>query len=147
MVERFRIEEFDEFSWNQAMGKHARALCFGEDIDPSELIDFALLCVEIATGLPVAYMTCRKISKNELYLKHGGAFPSINGKEMSPSRFAYLAYRRMLDYCHAQGYARLSTLVKNINKNYLKWALTAGFIPIGLKVFNHGVYLELFREV
>lgn len=105
-----------------------------------ERLDFALLAVATTTNTPVAYMTLRELDKETVYLKHGGAFDPARGTTMVME-----SYQAMLKYLDER-YARQTTLVQNTNIAYLKLAMAAGFLAIGMRNFKGAILLELLRE-
>lgn len=114
-----------------------------DEILPRDMdrIDYALLAVDMARDVPVAYMTCREFDRDTIYLKHGGAFAPIRGTLVSLP-----CYKHMLSYLEER-YKNLTTLVENTNTVYLKMALTCGFKVIGVRNYKGVVLLELFKEV
>lgn len=117
----------------------AHLICFGEK-RPAEMnrIDFALL-VE-ADGVPQAYMTCREVDAETVYMQYGGAFPSAKGTIKS-----FRAYQALLEKL-GEVYKYGSTLIENTNTPMMKFAMQAGLRVIGVRNFKESILLEHFIE-
>lgn len=139
----YRLTKVSKDLWME-VAKDAHLAVFRETLPPEfDRIDYALLAVgKTSEGsdkeVPIAYMTLRELDAESVYMKHGGAFPTIKGTVVSMP-----CYVMMLNYLK-EHYKRITTLVENTNTVYLKMALSAGFKVIGLRYFNKGILLELF---
>ncbi len=138
------VEVVDGQKWEKSYAANARRACFSELLPPGyDRIDFALIVShQDVTGQLFAqgYITCREFDAESVYLKHGGAFPPA---EKKPGALA--AYRTALAFLQAK-YKRITTLVENTNRSYLKMAIHEGFVPIGIRYFKGAILVELFLE-
>lgn len=135
-----RVREITAQEW-ASCSEHAHRAVFSEIMPPEyDRIDFALLVYEEERELALGYITCRELSGDDVYLRHGGAFPPAEKKT-----YALRAYAAALSHL-ASRYKRMTTLVENTNRTYLRIALTAGFVPIGIRNFKGSVLVELLYE-
>lgn len=135
-----RVERVDGEQWKQFAGDAHRAVF--DEIQPPEYerIDFAILAVSSQDDRALGYITLRELDQESVYLKYGGTFDIIRG-----TKHSYEAYLACLRWLLAR-YKRLTTLVENTNKVYLKMAISAGFTIIGIRNFKGSVLVELFME-
>ncbi len=133
------VERYTPSDWGTIAGDAHRAV-FAETLPPEfDRIDFALMAVH-AGKTPLGYLTARELNAQSVYMKHGGVFPPAAGKTIVLP--VYLALLRYLD----EYYRLITTLVENTNVPYLKLALTAGFLAVGIRNFQGSILLELLRE-
>ncbi len=138
---KLSLDKVEGSTWEQYCAAHAHQAVFGERLPPEyDRIDFALMALDVETSKAVGYITVREFDAESAYLKHGGAFPPIKG-----TIFSYSAFRLCLSWL-VERYKRITTLVENTNRTYLKMALSAGFRVIGIRNFQGLILLELFME-
>ena len=100
-------------------------------------IDYALLALREGEPLPMAYVTCREVSRDCVYWQFGGVFPEVRGT------FATWAiYKTFIEWARAK-YKMVSTYTANDNYAYLKMALKAGFKIIGTRNVDGQVFVDL----
>lgn len=134
------VQRVGATDWH-AYAADAHKAVFNEIMPPEyDRIDFAVVTVDLDEKKILGYMTCRELDHESVYLKHGGAFPPAVGRQV-----VVRGYRMMLAELLAT-YKRLTTLVENTNRTYLKLALSVGWIPIGIRNFKGTVLVELFLE-
>lgn len=100
-------------------------------------IDYALLALREGESLPIAYMTCREISRDCVYWQFGGSFPEIRG-----SFAAWSIYKEFIEWARAK-YKMVYTYTANTNYAYLKMALKAGFKIVGTRNVDGEVYVDM----
>lgn len=128
------VKRVSQQEWMK-ISSEAHELCFNERRDPSfERIDFALVVAMGST--PVAYMTCKELDAESIYMQYGGAFPS--GRDTALS---FRAYSSMIDYL-SQNYVRGGTLIENTNTAMLKFAMKKGLLITGVRNFKGSILLE-----
>lgn len=133
------IHVFDSISWRQ-YAESAHLILFNEK-RPKEMnrIDFALMATE--KEIPLGYITIRELDNESIYWQYGGIFPSIKDTAV-----AFRVYRRGIEYCIAQGYKNISTLVDNTNIVMIKFAFKMGFKIIGIRYFDGKILCELTKR-
>lgn len=130
-----KVFEYTPDEWS-SISEQAHSICFNEIRDPSlDRISFALLATD--ENQPTAYMTCKELDSETIYLQYGGSFPSVKGTCGS-----YRSYLAMLNHLMTMGYKRAGTYIENTNTPMLKFALKAGWIITGIRTFNGSVLLE-----
>jgi hypothetical protein len=83
------VQRLDSAKWSD-LSEEAHLLCFNEKRDTSmDRIDFALLTTD--GEKPLAYMTCKELDAETVYLQYGGSFPETQGTANS-----FRAYNQML---------------------------------------------------
>ncbi len=133
------VQTIEAADWGLYCATQAHRCVFDEKLPPGyDRIDFALLVVDEEAEHIVGYVTCREFSAEDVYLKHGGAFPHAKGTVWS-----LRAYVACLAELKERGFKRATTLVENTNAVYLKMALSAGFRPIGIRNFKGDILVEL----
>lgn len=134
-----RIEKISAQDWAQ-VSQSAHVVAFSENHDPSkERIDFALLAVD-NKATPMAYVTCREVSKDVLYWQFGGAFPGTRNTSNS-----FKAYAAFAEWTKAN-YRAVTTAVENTNIVMLKMAFKIGYRVVGLRTHGGQIFLELALE-
>ena len=129
-----KVERITPIEWTK-FGAEAHLVCFGEKRDTQlDRIDFALLA---ADEKPLAYMTCKELDGESIYLQYGGAFPSAKDTFL-----AFKSYAAMLNRLKEMGYKRAGTYIENKNKVMLKFAMKAGWLITGVRTFEGDVLLE-----
>jgi predicted regulator of Ras-like GTPase activity (Roadblock/LC7/MglB family) len=124
--------------WQQ-YSEQAHLICFNEHrAADMNRIDFAL--VADLDGVPQAYMTCREVDSETVYMQYGGAFPSAKGSIKS-----FRGYEAMLKWL-ASNYKYGTTLIENTNTAMLRFAMQAGLRIIGVRNFKQSILLEHFAE-
>lgn len=120
----------------KGLAEDAHLVCFGERRDASlDRIDFALMTTD--GEKPIAYMTCKELDGETVYLQYGGSFPESQGTTAS-----FRSYMDMLGHLKSRGYKRAGTYIENTNRSMLKFALKAGWTITGLRTFEGAVLLE-----
>jgi hypothetical protein len=104
-----------------------------------ERIDFALI-LEKENGEIMGYGTFQERDADSLYWQYGGAFLGTKSSSMT-----FPGYLVMLKWCK-EHYKRVTTLVENTNLVMLKFALSAGLMIIGVRMYNGKVLVELGKE-
>lgn len=139
---RVRVEKVSKEIWTENFAQNAHKAVFEEFLPPGyDRIDFALLAIDEEKDVPVGYLTARESDSENVYLKHGGSFEPIKG-----TRYSWPTYLQLLEALK-KDYKTLTTLVENKNSVYLKFAISAGFLPIGVRCFKGTVLVELMLEV
>jgi len=100
-------------------------------------IDYALLALREGEALPIAYMTCREVSRDCVYWQFGGSFPEIRGTLAS-----WAIYKEFIEWARKK-YKMVSTYTANDNYSYLRMALKAGFKIIGTRNVDGEVFVDL----
>lgn len=137
------VETIAADTWEKSLATAAHRAVFSEHLPPEyDRIDFALLAFDGETQTALGYVTCRELSAEDVYLKHGGAFEPAE-KTLHVLGF----YRECLAVLTRKGFKRVTTLVENDNITHIKMALTVGFKPIGIRNFKGSVLIELFKEL
>lgn len=103
-------------------------------------ISFALLALKKGEKLPIAYMTCREMSKSCVYWQFGGSFQEIRGSFTS-----WAVYKAFLEWTKKR-YKQVYTYTANTNAAYLKMALKAGFLIVGTRNVRGEVFVDLTLE-
>jgi hypothetical protein len=129
-----KVMRLNPIEWKD-FSAQAHVVCFDE-VRPPDLdrIDFALIAGD-ESG-PVAYMTCRELDAESVYMQYGGAFPESRGTVKS-----FKGYTLMIAEL-AKNYVRASTLIENKNSPMLKFASKVGLIIIGMRTFKNQILLE-----
>lgn len=124
--------------WKQ-YSEQAHLICFNEH-RPADMnrIDFAL--VADLDGIPQAYMTCREVDAETVYMQYGGAFPSAKGTVKSFRSYEAILGKLSSVYKHG------TTLIENTNTPMLRFAMQAGLRVIGVRNFKQSILLEHFIE-
>jgi len=99
-------------------------------------IDYALFALRKGESDPVAYMTCRELSRDGIYWQYGGSFKEIRGTTTS-----WRVYKSFIAWSKER-YKSISTLTSNQNAVYLKMMAKAGFKIIGTKNIMGEVFLD-----
>lgn len=133
-----RVIKMSSSEWDK-YSADAHLICFGEE-RPAGMnrIDFALTAIE--GDIPQAYMTCREVDSESVYMQYGGAFPSSKGTIKS-----FIGYTSMIAEL-AHRYKRASTLISNKNHAMLKFAMKVGLDIIGIRNFKGEIFLEHLIE-
>jgi len=124
-----------EKDWKQL--SEAAHIAVFERRKPKELerIDFALVA-DAEENDPIAYVTCKELDAKTVYWQYGGMFKDYRGKGE-----AILAIKALMEWCHDK-YDYIGCRVENTNLPMLKTAMNAGFLIVGIRMFNQGVFLE-----
>lgn len=126
------LEEF------KVISERAHFLCFQEQRDASmNTFDFAILVTE--NEIPIGYGTFIELSKDSLYMQHGGVFEPIE-KSLGTVRAYHLILRAL-----AEKYKDAATRIANTNKAMLKLAISAGFLVTGINVNDDIVFVNLHK--
>jgi hypothetical protein len=129
------VNQLSPLQWSE-LAEEAHLLCFNEVRDCSmDRIDFALYTTD--GNKPLAYMTCKELDSETIYLQYGGSFPETQGTANS-----FRAYNQMLFRLKELGYKRAGTYIENTNKPMLKFAMKAGWLITGLRNFENTLLLE-----
>lgn len=126
----------------KSLSRNAHLASFAESYDGEdfERISFAVLMMRKGTQEIVGWATCREHDRDTLYLKTGGALRGAKTTSLS-----YSGYKQFIDWTSAK-YKRVVTLIENKNSDMLRMALKAGFLVIGVRVFQNRIYLECLIE-
>lgn len=129
------VNQLSPSQWSE-LAEEAHLLCFNEVRDCSmDRIDFALYTTD--GNKPLAYMTCKELDSETVYLQYGGSFPETQGTANS-----YRAYQAMLKSLPELGYKRAGTYIENTNQPMLKFAMKAGWLITGTRFFEGTLLLE-----
>ena len=102
--------------------------------------DFALLCHD-GNSVPTSFVTCKEVTKDDVYVDFGGTFPNQRG---------YVTYRNIQDMIKtlSEKYQTVFTHVQNTNYPMLKLYLHEKFEIIGVRVKKDGrIFCELKKEL
>lgn len=131
------MERYSAEVWRSTYADLAHPIAFGGEAFADEPFDFALLCIDQKQDKPAGYMTCVETRPDLVYLKHGGGFPSVTN-----SILALPTYMAMVDWLCSK-YDNLYTKVQNFNVRYLKMAMAAGLLPVGVMTYKGDYHVEL----
>jgi len=134
------IKKLSPTEW-KSMAENAHLVCFNEK-RPAEMdrISYTLLAVKNGTAL--AYVTARETDSESVYLPYGGSFPGA--RNTADSYNSFLAF---VDYFKQKEFKRVNFLVESKNKPMLKFAISADFEPIGMRVFNGQPLFEFMKTI
>lgn len=132
------VRKFEKEAWKQ-ISKEIHAYSFGEKLEPDEeTISFALMAVK--NDEPQSYCTIIELDKNTCYMQHGGALPASQGTINVAKSYA------MMVLWIKEKYPRITTRIKNDNIKMIKLALSAGFVIIGVEMYEDGIFLSLINN-
>lgn len=124
------------------LSEQAHAVVFGERKPASwDAIDYALV-TEDATETLRAYVTCRKLSPDAVYIQYGGAFPTIKRTQAVVGDFLAILQRLANDGVKSVGF-----LVENTNFPMLKLAMAVGFFISGVRFFEGSILVEHYLKL
>jgi hypothetical protein len=133
-----KLEIFPSDEW-KALAQNAHLACFGEIRDPAmNRIDYALMAAD--DGTPCAYMTCRELDSESVYMQYGGAFPGTKGTIKSLQ--SYAMFLRFL----SEKYKRGTTLIENTNHPMMKFAMKMGLNITGVRYFKENGETKILLE-
>ncbi len=137
-----KLERVSPENWNK-VAEEAHLTCFSELRPKSRnTIDYAILVHD--EEKPCAYATIIEMDQMSAYMQHGGAFPETKGTAKS-----FRSYQMIIDHL-SEFYQALTTRIENTNVPMLKFALSVGFLPIGMDCHTFGIYegtfLHMYRD-
>lgn len=88
----------------------------------------------------IGYITCRETDAESVYISYGGIMP-----EKQKSMAVMKAYKIGLEEL-SKKYARVNTMIENINIPMLKLAMSQGFVVVGIANYVGHIYLDLRLE-
>jgi len=135
-----KVVAIDRDIWIKDYQDVAYKAVFGFD-PPSEiknsLFDKAFLVIDEEKDSPIIYATVKQTTEKSLFIEFGGSFPSY---KLSPKvRKAFFLLCKTFKEAGST-YTSLSTLNNNISMQ--KLALSAGFMPMGMNISNHGLMID-----
>ena len=135
-----RIAKISPSEW-RVLSENAHKIAFDER-KPAEWdrIAFALMAIDEKTDTPMQYVTCQELDIGTVYLQYGGSFPGTKDTIHSLT-----AFQGFLTYLKGH-YDRVFLKVKNSNFPMLKLAMKTGFLIVGVRMFDHSIFLEHLLE-
>ncbi len=136
---KVRVEKISPEAW-QPYAEAAAEAVFGVR-RPGDLgrFDFALLLVNDAEDIPVAYVTCKELDDDTLYWQFGGPLPSLQGIHI------FRVFAELVGWTLSR-YERATMFIENENVPALRMAMAAGFRISGVRFYAGEILCELFLE-
>ena len=132
LAHKFTAEKWKEFAStaHEAVFKEGLAKNCAE-------IDYALVIVDEENNTPCGYVTVKDMKNGICYWQHGGVFEGVKGTPKS-----FKVYQFAVNWAKDK-YEKVFTMIENKNIAMLKFALSVGFIIIGMKLVSDKLILAL----